>query len=153
MAGGVGLACAMDIAIAIEDAKFGFTEVRVGVAPAIISTICLPKMRRADAAAAFLQGNRFLATEAARLGLINAAVPAADLDRRVGDVVEDILLGAPGALAATKRLLTEIPALDFDAAMAWATQLSGQLFGSEEAAEGMQAYLEKRPPRWAPPPA
>lgn len=150
VAGGVGLACSMDISIAVEEAKFGFTEVRVGVAPAIISTICLPKMTRADAAAAFLRGNRFLAPEAARLGLINEAVSANDLDERVGTVVADILLGAPGALAATKRLLTQVPAMAFEDAMAWASELSGRLFGAAEANEGMTAYLEKRRPDWAP---
>lgn len=149
VAGGVGLACAMDISIAVAEAKFGFTEVRVGVAPAIISTVCLPKMTRADAAAAFLRGNRFLAPEAARLGLINEAVPAAELDERVNDVVGDLLLGAPGAMAATKSLLTRIPGTGFDESMAWASELSGRLFAAEEAREGMTAYLEKRKPRWA----
>ncbi|NND02460.1 MAG: enoyl-CoA hydratase [Acidimicrobiia bacterium] len=150
VAGGVGLACAMDISIAIDDAKFGFTEVRVGVAPAIISTICLPKMRRADAAAAFLRGNRFLAPEAARLGLINESVPVDRLDERIDETVGDLLLGAPKALAATKSLLTRIPAMPFDDAVSWASELSGRLFGSEEAKEGMTAYLEKRRPEWAP---
>ncbi|SUZ98433.1 uncharacterized protein METZ01_LOCUS51287, partial [marine metagenome] len=75
VAGGMGLAAAMDISIAVDDAKFGFTETRVGVAPAMISVVCLPKMRSADARAAFLRGNRFLAPEAARIGLINEAVP------------------------------------------------------------------------------
>lgn len=149
VAGGVGLACAMDISIAIEEAKFGFTEVRVGVAPAIISTICLPKMTRADAAAAFLRGNRFLAPEAARLGLINEAVTSVELDERVDAVVSDILLGAPHAMAATKSLLSQVPAMPFDEAMNWASELSGRLFGSDEAREGMTAYLEKRRPDWA----
>ena len=150
VAGGLGLAASLDISIAIEDAKFGFTEVRIGVAPAIISVICLPKMRRADAAAAFLQGNRFLAPEAARLGLINESVPAAELDARVDLVVADLLLGAPGALAASKQLLTKIPTMEFDPALEWAAELSAQLFDGPEGREGMAAYLEKRPPAWAP---
>lgn len=150
VAGGVGLACSMDISIAVAAAKFGFTEVRVGVAPAIISTVCLPKMTRADAAAAFLRGNRFLAPQAASLGLINAAVGADELDARVDEVVADLLLGAPSAMAATKQLLTRVPALPFEEAMAWASELSGRLFGSDEAKEGMTAYLEKRRPNWAP---
>lgn len=150
VAGGVGLACAMDISIATEEAKFGFTEVRVGVAPAIISTICLPKMRRADAAAAFLRGNRFLAPEAARLGLINEAVPGAELDARVGVVIDDLLLGAPNAVRAAKSVLNRIPTMPFDEALAWAEELSAELFASEEATEGMSAYLDKRRPPWAP---
>ena len=150
VAGGIGLACSMDVSIAVDTAKMGFTEVRVGVAPAIISTICLPKLRRADAAATFLRGHRFLAPEAAELGLINAAVPAADLDDAIAAVVEDILMGAPGALAATKRLLNQIPTMPFDDALDWASDLSARLFGSAEAKEGMTAYLEKRRPTWAP---
>ena len=78
--GGNGLAAALDISIADEDVKFGFTEVRLGVIPAIISVVCLPKMRAGQAMEAFLRGNRFPARRAAELGLINRAVPAADLD-------------------------------------------------------------------------
>ena len=79
----MGLAAAMDLSLAVDTAKMGFTEVRIGVAPAMISVLCLPKMRRADAAAAFLRGNRFLAPEADRLGLITAAVPPRTLDDEV----------------------------------------------------------------------
>ena len=150
VAGGVGLAASFDISIAAADSKFGFTEVRVGVAPAIISVICLPKMPRAEAAAAFLRGNRFSAPEAARLGLINEAVPAAQLDARIDEVVSDLLLGSPEALAATKQLLAQVPAMGFDEGLTWAAALSAKLFAGPEAAEGMRAYLEKRRPAWAP---
>lgn len=151
VAGGMGLAAALDISVAVEDVKFGFTEVRVGLAPAIISTICLPKMRRADAADAFLRGNRFSGTEAARLGLINEAVPAEGLDARVDAIVHDLLAGGPNALAATKQLLTRVPSMGLDEALAWTAELSAGLFTSPEAAEGMGAYLAKRKPAWAPP--
>ena len=150
VAGGVGLAAAMDISIARDDAKFGFTEVRVGVAPAMISVLCLPKMRRAEAAAAFLRGNRFPAAEAARLGLINAAVPAENIDAEVESVVADLLKGGPSALAASKQLLNRIPQMSFDGALGWTARLSAELFASEEAAEGMDAFLNKRTPRWVP---
>src|SRR5690606_30321572 len=80
VAGGMGLAAAMDISVAVEEAKFGFTEVRIGVAPAVISVVCLPKLRTSDARATFLRGQRFTAVEAAEMGLINAAVPADRLD-------------------------------------------------------------------------
>lgn len=150
VAGGMGLAAAADIAIARDDAKFGFTEVRVGVAPAMISVLCLPKMRRAEATAAFLRGNRFSAAEAARLGLINAAVPAEDLDKAVESVVDDLLSGGPSALAAAKQLLAEVPEMPFDEALDWAERLSAELFASDEAAEGMDAFLNKRTPGWVP---
>lgn len=150
VAGGMGLAAAMDIAIATDDAKFGFTEVRVGVAPAVISVVCLPKLRAADARSAFLRGNRFPAAEAARMGLINAAVSAADLDAEVRAVVDDLLAGGPHALAAAKRLLAEVPGRPVDDAFRWTGELSASLFTSDEAREGMSAYLEKRPAAWVP---
>ena len=150
VAGGMGLAAAMDIAIAVDTAKMGFTEVRVGVAPAMISVLCLPKMRASDARAAFLRGNRFLAPEAARLGLINEAVPADELDAAVDAVVADLLQGGPAALAASKRLLAEVPSMGLDEAFAWTQELSAELFAGPEAAQGMAAYLEKRPAPWIP---
>ena len=150
VAGGMGLAAALDVSVAVDDALFGFTEVRVGVAPAVISVVCLPKLREADARAAFLRGGRFPATEAARMGLINAAVPAADLDAEVDAVVQDLLLGGPQALAAAKELLRTVPGMPEDDAFAWAGELSARLFAGDEGREGMAAYLEKRRPSWAP---
>ncbi len=148
VAGGMGLAAAMDIAIAVEDAKFGFTEVRVGVAPAVISVVCLPKLRAVDARSAFLRGNRFLAAEAARMGLINAAVPAEQLDAEVSAVVADLLAGGPHAMAAAKQLLREVPGMPIDDAFRWTGELSAQLFTGDEAREGVTAFLEKRPAAW-----
>ena len=128
----------------------GFSEVRIGVAPAIISVICLPKMRSSEAAEAFLRGNRFPATEAARLGLVNYAVPADEVDAKVDEIVADVVLGGPKALAASKQLVNDVPHMAFEEAMAWTGQLSGSLFESDEGQEGMKAYLEKRSPRWVP---
>lgn len=150
VAGGTGLAAALDVSVAHVDAKFGFTEVRLGIAPAIISVICLPKMRAADASSAFLRGRRFDGTEAARLGLITTAVDHADLDSEVNAVVDDLLLGGPLALAAAKDVLRRVPQMHPDDAFPWAANRSAELFASEEAAEGMVAYLEKRRPSWAP---
>ncbi|HET6834653.1 MAG TPA: enoyl-CoA hydratase-related protein [Acidimicrobiales bacterium] len=151
VAGGMGLAAAMDISIAADDAKFGFTEVRVGVAPAVISVVCLPKLRAADARAAFLRGTRFPAAEAARIGLINAAVPPDRLDDEVAAAVDDLLAGGPGAIAASKRLLAQVPGMPADEAFTWTRALSAELFAGDEAREGMRAYLEKRPAPWAVP--
>ena len=150
VAGGMGLAAAMDISIARDDARFGFTEVRVGVAPAMISVLCLPKMRRAEATAAFLRGNRFSAAEAVRLGLINGAVAPESLDDEVEAVVTDLLAGGPSALAAAKQLVDRVPEMPFDDALDWAERLSAELFASDEAAEGMDAFLNKRTPEWVP---
>ncbi len=148
VAGGTGLAASLDVSVAHADAKFGFTEVRLGVAPAIISVICLPKMRLGDATAAFLRGRRFDGVEAARLGLITAAVEPDQLDGEIDAIIEDLLLGGPNALAAAKDLLRQVPQMKPEEAFPWAAARSAELFQSTEAAEGMAAYLEKRPPSW-----
>jgi len=150
VAGGVGLAAVFDISIARDDVLLGFTEVRVGVIPAIISVVCLPKMRRGDALDAFLRGRRFPAVEAARLGLITRAVPAADLDAAIAEVVDDLSRGGPTALGQAKQLVYEVPTLPADEAYRITAERSAALFSSDEAAEGMAAFLEKRRPSWAP---
>jgi methylglutaconyl-CoA hydratase len=147
--GGNGLASALDISIARADVKFGFTEVRLGVIPAIISVVCLPKMRQGEAMEAFLRGNRFPATRAAELGLINRAVPADQLDAAVEEVLGDLRKGGPQALGLAKNLVYEVPKRSQADAVAWTAELSGRLFAGDEAKEGMQAFLEKRPARWA----
>ncbi len=148
VAGGVGLAAVMDISIALDTAIFGFTEVRVGVAPAMISVVCLPKMRLADARSAFLRGNRFSAIDAARMGLINDVAVAGELDDELDAVLNDLLAGEPTALAAAKRLTVHVPTLSVDAAFEWTTQLSAELFATNSAKEGMTAFLEKRSASW-----
>jgi len=112
--------------------------------------ICLPKMRASEASEAFLRGNRFPATEAARLGLINYAVPADQVNAKVDEIVADLVLGGPLALAASKELVNDVPHMAFDQAMAFTTTLSGSLFESDEGQEGMKSYLEKRTPSWVP---
>jgi methylglutaconyl-CoA hydratase len=147
--GGNGLAAALDISIADEDVKFGFTEVRLGVIPAIISVVCLPKMRSGEAMEAFLRGNRFPARKAAELGLINRAVPAAELDAAVEEVLADLRKGGPTALGLAKRLIYEVPAMEQKEAFQYTGRLSGKLFAGEEAKEGMAAFLGRRKASWA----
>ena len=147
--GGNGLAAAFDIAIAQDDVKFGFTEVRLGVAPAIISVVCLPKMRRGDALEVFLRGNRFPASRAAEIGLISRAVPAEELDAAVDEVLADLRLGGPAALGFAKRLVYDVPAMEQKEAFAWTADLSQRLFKGEEAAAGMEAFLKRRKAPWA----
>lgn len=146
--GGMGLAAALDISIAADDARFGFTEVRLGVAPAIISVVCLPKMRQGEAMEAFLRGDRFSAARAVDLGLVSRAVPRDRLDESVSAVVDDLRRGGPNALAAAKAMVREVPQLEPGEAMARMTELSARLFASEEAAAGMAAFLEKREAPW-----
>lgn len=147
--GGMGLAAAVDIAVAADDVRFGFTEVRLGVAPAMISVVCLPKLRRADALEAYLRGHRFDAHCAVSIGLISRAVPRADLDAEIDAILDDVLLGGPGALAAAKSLVNNVPGMTEEDAMEWTAELVGGLFASDEAAEGMAAFLERRTPSWA----
>ena len=149
LAGGLGLACACDFAIAPRRAMFGFTEVRIGVAPAIISVICLPKLRVSDAAELFLTGERIDAAEAARVGLITRAVDDDQLDAAVDALVAKLLLGGPKAMAASKELLRRVPGFGSqDEAFRWTAKLSAELFADDEAIEGMTAFAEKRPPSW-----
>lgn len=148
VAGGMGLAAAMDISVAVDHAKFGFTEVRVGVVPAMISVVCLPKMRLADAQAAFLRGHRFPAAEAVRMGLINSCVPADALDAEVTAIVTDLLAGEPNAIAVAKQLTARVPTMKENDAFDWTAELSARLFASDAAREGMTAFLEKRPASW-----
>ena len=143
------MAAAFDIAIAQDDVKFGFTEVRLGVAPAIISVVCLPKMRRGDALELFLRGNRFPASRAAEIGLISRAVPAEELDAAVDEVIADLRLGGPAALGFAKRLVYDVPAMEQKEAFAWTADLSQRLFKGEEAAAGMEAFLKRRKAPWA----
>lgn len=148
VAGGVGLAAVMDISVAVDTALFGFTEVRIGVAPAMISVLCLPKMHLGDARSAFLRGNRFPAAEASRVGLINQVASSDELDQEINEILNDLLAGEPNALAAAKMLTTTVPTMPVDQAFAWTTQLSAALFASDEAREGMAAFLEKRKASW-----
>ena len=150
VAGGVGLAAACDISIARDDVLLGFTEVRIGVIPAVISVVCLPKMRRSDAMEVFLRGTRFPATRAAEMGLITRAVPGAELDSAVAEVIDDLRRGGPLALAGAKQLVDSIPRLPTDDAFVETAARSAAFFASDEAAEGMAAFREKRPPVWAP---
>jgi methylglutaconyl-CoA hydratase len=150
MGGGVGLAAACDLSVAAEEAKFGFTEVRLGVAPAIISVVCLPKLRRADALELFLTGQRISASRAADVGLITKAVPLETLDTEIDALIAQLVAGGPAALAAAKRLVSDVPALARTDAYKQTTAISQALFGSEEAAEGMAAFREKRQPSWVP---
>lgn len=148
-AGGIGLIAACDMAVAVEDATFAFSEVRLGLIPAIISVVVLPKLGQTKTMELFLTGETFNGTEAARFGLLNAAVPADQLDETVDGYVASILKGAPGALSGCKRLVREVPGMTLDDAFEQTSKWTAEYFGSEEALEGMTAFAQKRPPRWA----
>lgn len=147
--GGVGLAAVCDLAVAVDSATFAFSEVRVGVIPAMISVVVIPKLGVQNTMALFLTGERFPAARAAALGLVNRAVPAAELDAAVEEIVGMIRLGGPTAIREAKQLVRRIPTLSMQAGFDYAAAKIAELFASEEAAEGMLAFAEKRKPRWA----
>jgi enoyl-CoA hydratase len=145
-AGGLGLLAACDLAAASSDATFAFTEVRIGVAPAVIS---LPLLSRTDPrglARYYLTGERFDAAEAARIGLLTAT--GEDVDEALAPIIDGLRRAAPEALAETKQLLTARVLETFDRDAADLTALSARLFASPQAREGMTAFLERRDPPW-----
>lgn len=148
--GGLGLIAACDIAVAVDTATFAFSEVRIGVSPAMISVVVLPRIGVTAATELFLTGEAFDARRAERIGLVNSAVAAEALDDAVGRFVDQLQRGGPLALAATKRLLREVPSLERGEAFARMARLSAELFVSAEAAEGIAAFAARRAPSWAP---
>ncbi|HEY0805198.1 MAG TPA: enoyl-CoA hydratase-related protein [Pseudonocardiaceae bacterium] len=149
-AGGVGLVAACDIAVAADTATFAFTEVRIGVIPAVISVTVLPRLLPRAAHELFLTGETFDADRAVAVGLLNASVPAAQLDAEIDRYTGMLLLGGPNALAATKRMLRAPRPSDLDAAFAEMLAVSARFFASAEGQEGIQAFAQKRRPSWAP---
>ena len=149
--GGNGIVAACDLAIAGEAAKFAFSEVRVGVAPSVISVVCLRVMQPRAAQALMLTGARVGAVDAMAAGLLTEVVPADGLDAAVAARAAELLLGGPQAIARTKELLARVPAMPRDEAFAWTAELSARLFASAEGQEGAAAFVAKRPPSWAPP--
>jgi methylglutaconyl-CoA hydratase len=147
--GGLGLVAAADIAIAAEGAVFSFSEVRIGVIPAMISVVVLPKLGIHQGMRLFLSGARFDAREAVGYGLVHRVVPAAELTAAVEQEVAQIALGGPNAVAEAKRLVRTVPGMPMDEAFAWTEAKIAALFASDEAAEGMAAFAAKRKPGWA----
>ncbi|MEZ5282078.1 MAG: enoyl-CoA hydratase-related protein [Acidimicrobiales bacterium] len=150
MGGGVGLAASCDISVAIDSAKLGFTEVRLGVIPAIISVVCLPKMRQGDARELFLTGERISARRAAEVGIISRAVPDDELDAALAEIVGNVVKGAPKALGLAKSLVARVPTMERSAAFQTLAKESAELFAGEEAAEGIAAFRERRDAAWIP---
>ncbi|MBA0126253.1 enoyl-CoA hydratase/isomerase family protein [Haloechinothrix sp. YIM 98757] len=147
-AGGVGIVAAADISVASRAATFAFTEVRLGLVPAVISVPILPRLLPRQARELFLTGERFDADRAAQVGLVNSAVDPESLDDEVDRYVTALARGGPNALAATKRLLDshdELPQR-FDEMLS----LSAEFFAGSEAQEGIAAFAQKRAPGWVP---
>ena len=152
LGGGVGLAAVCDISVASAEVMVGFTEVRLGVVPAVVSVVCLARMRRGDALELFLTGERVPAARAVVAGLLTASVPAGDLDATVDRYVTMLCAGGPAALAASKALVHHDRDPSVVAEYGAMAALSAATFATDEAVEGRAAFRERRPAAWVPPP-
>lgn len=146
--GGAGLVAAADIAIASANASFSFSEVRLGVIPAMISVVVLPKLGEHQTMRLFLTGERFNAHEAQGYGLLHKVVAADQLEQTVIAEVRAIAAGGPNAIREAKALVRNVAKLTEDAGYAYAEEKIAQLFASEEAAEGIAAFVGKRHAAW-----
>lgn len=147
-AGGLGLVGAADIVLCAEDALFSFSEVRIGVIPAVISVVCLPKLGTHHGMRLFLTGARFSGAEAVVIGLAHRAVPGERLLPAVQEEIDMIAMGGPKAVVECKKLVRRVPELSITQGFKETTTWSTRMFQSEEAAEGMAAFREKRTPAW-----
>jgi len=148
LGGGVGLAAVCDIVVAAEDAAFAFTEVKLGILPAVISPYVLAKVGRSAARELFLTGARFSATRAYEIGLVHAVGTEQEIDRIVAKYVNDLQTSGPSAIAAAKRLIAEVAGSTKTAAVEYTIDAIAERRVSPEGQDGMAAFLGKRPPSW-----
>ena len=148
MGGGAGLVAAADIAVVADDTVFAFSEVRLGLVPAVISRFVLPRIGEAAARELFLTGERFDAAHAHSIGLVARVVRAADLDTAVNQRLEALAAGGPAAQSAVKRLISRVAA-DPDGSREYTARMIAACRASEEGRDGMTAFLEGRRPAWA----
>ncbi len=148
LGGGSGLAAVCDVVVAAEDALFGFTEVVLGILPAMISPYVVRKIGLSAARELCLSGVRFSAARAKEISLVHTVVPAADLDRAVEDHLASFRKAAPSAIAATKRLLTDVHGRRPADVLALTVDNIAAQRVSPEGQEGLRAFLDKRPASW-----
>jgi len=147
--GGAGLVAASDIAIASEQAMFGFTEVRLGLVPATVAPHVVEKIGPGRALPLFLTGERFDARRALAIGLVHQVVEASQLDVAVGAVVDALLLGGPDALATCKQLVRRVASAERSEVDRYTAAMIASTRAGAEGREGVAAFLEKRKPSWA----
>lgn len=146
--GGTGLISVCDVAIGVEGARFGLTEVRLGLLPANISPFVVRRLGAADSRRLMLSGRFFEAAEAVEVGLLHAAVPVDELDAAVEAEVVELLRAAPGAAAATKKLIRYVSTHDLEANLDYTARALADGWESDEGREGVEAFLAKRKPSW-----
>jgi methylglutaconyl-CoA hydratase len=147
--GGAGLAAVCDIVVCDAETVFGFTEVKIGVIPAVIAPFVIAKIGRSAARELFLTGAKFSAARALALGLVHAVVPTAELDATVQRFVADMLSGAPQAIAAAKALIADLAARSLDDVSSITARAIAERRVSAEGQEGLRAFLNKQTPSWA----
>ena len=148
LGGGSGLVAACDIPVAALGTQFGFTEVRLGILPAVISPYVVGKIGESAARELFLTGERFEAVKALEIGLVRAAVPEDDLDAAVEGRVEELLKAGPRAIAEAKALIREVAWRRVEDVQRYTVERIADIRTSPEGQEGMRAFLEKRKPGW-----
>jgi methylglutaconyl-CoA hydratase len=146
--GGTGLVAVCDIAIAAENAKFSLSEVKLGLVPACISPYVIRKVGEGRCREFFLTGERLIAKRAMELGLVNQVVPLDELDQAVQEKANQLISSGPKAIAMCKELLKNIPGMDFDKAKTYTADMIARMRIGDEGQEGMNAFLEKRKPKW-----
>jgi methylglutaconyl-CoA hydratase len=147
-AGGLGLVGAADIVVTVEDAQFSFSEVRIGVIPAVISVVCLPKLGTHHGMKLFLTGERFSGQQAVDMGFAHRAVPSEQLVAAVQEEIDMINLGGPNALVECKKLVRRVQQLSIEDGFKETAEWSVRMFKSDEGAEGIAAFREKRKASW-----
>lgn len=148
LGGGAGLVAAADVPVAALGTQFGFTEVRLGILPAVISPYVLRKIGLSAARELFLTGERFEAVKAQEIGLVRAAVPPEDLDAAVDARVQELLKAGPQAMAQAKELIEEVSFRRIEDVQRYTVEAIADIRVSPEGQEGLNAFLEKRKPSW-----
>ena len=146
--GGTGLFSACDIVIASDRARFGLSEVKIGLIPAAIGPYVIRRIGESAARELFLTGERFDAQRALEIGLVNKVVVHEALDEKVAEVVRLVLSSGPEAIARCKELLQKVPGMGLEEAKSYTAEMIAGLRVSPEGQEGMAAFLEKRKPKW-----
>ncbi|UCC40509.1 MAG: enoyl-CoA hydratase/isomerase family protein [Candidatus Aminicenantes bacterium] len=146
--GGTGFLSVCDIAVASEDAKFGLSEVKIGLVPAAISPYVIRRIGEKNAREYFLTGERISAQKAQEIGLVNKVVPHAKLKETVDETAKHLLTSGPEAIASCKELIYKVPKMSFEEAKTYTARMIANLRVSEEGQEGTSAFLEKRKPSW-----
>ncbi len=150
MGGGAGLISVCDIVIAAESARLAFSEVKLGIAPAVISPYVIRKIGETNARVLFVTGERFSAMRGREIGLVHTVVPLEELDAALEKVLRELLSSGPQALRACKTLALNVGHMDHETARKYTAETIAALRVSAEGQEGLRSFLEKRKPNWIP---